>query len=136
MKYPGIGTAIWVRKNGKLLMGLRSNKTGKGTWCPPGGRVEMYETIEDCAIRETREEAAIEISDLQLMTSIENIWPEMETHFVTFYYVADWKSGEPIADPAEFTEWGWFDWKALPSPLFRPSQLLVDSGINPLEFKG
>lgn len=103
-------------------------------WCPPGGHVEMFETIEQCAIRETREEASIEIENVRLMRFIEDSTRTDGTHYVTFHFVADWKSGEPMPQRGETEEWYWFEWSGLPSPLFKPAQDLFDSGINPLEF--
>ena len=130
--HPRIGTAVWVRKDSKVLLGVRNSRTGTGTWCPPGGHLEMNEPTIECAIRETREEASIELENVKFITTVDNIWKEMGSHFVTLYYVADWKSGEPVPQPVEFDKWDWFSWENLPQPLFQPAQLFVDTGLNPL----
>lgn len=129
---PRVGTGVWIRKDGKVLMGLRNGKYGAGTWCPPGGHINMFETMIDCVRRETREEASIEIENIKFINALENIWREIGTHYITPFFVADWKSGEPIPQPEEFDRWEWFAWEGLPEPLFRPAQIFVDSGINPL----
>jgi len=46
-----------------VLMGMRKNKHGDGTWCFPGGHLEMHETPERCAIRETFEETGIQLNE-------------------------------------------------------------------------
>lgn len=131
---PKIGTAVWIRKDEKVLIGKRTGKpAGSGTWFPPGGHLEMNETLLECVIRETVEEATIEIQNIKFVTVNENIWKDMETHFVTIYFVADWKSGEPVPQPGEYSEWGWFTWDALPNPLFKPAEIFVETGLNPLE---
>ena len=136
-KYPLIGTAVWIRKDGKIMLAKRAKekRSGPGTWCPPGGHVEMFETIKECAIREVREEAGIEITNIKFMVYSEDPYRENETHYVTFHYVADWMSGEPQPHDGENEDWYWFAWNELPEPLFRPAQLFVDMGVNPLEIK-
>ena len=129
---PRVGTGVWIRKDGKVLLGERTGKYGTGTWTPPGGHIDMFETMRDCAIRETTEEAGIEIENVRLIATLDNIWDEMKTHYVTAYFVADWKSGEPIPRPGEIARWEWFEWNNLPTPLFRPAQIYVDTASNPI----
>ena len=41
-------------------------------------------------------------------------------------------AGEPERrEPDKCVRWAWFDWAALPTPLFAPVQHLVDSGFVP-----
>ncbi|MDR0860208.1 MAG: NUDIX domain-containing protein [Candidatus Peribacteria bacterium] len=56
--YPRIGVGTIIRKEGKVLLGQRSavGETGEGKWAFPGGRLEFYEDLIDCAKRETLEE--------------------------------------------------------------------------------
>jgi 8-oxo-dGTP diphosphatase len=137
-QYPLVGNAVWIRKDGKVMLAKRSvqKKAGAGTWCPTGGHLEMFETLEECAVRETLEESGVEIANIRLINFMEDPAPEFGTHYLTFHYVADWKSGEPRPQEGESEEWDWFEWNSLPSPLFRPVQFFVDLGINPLELKG
>lgn len=128
---PGIGVAVLIRKNGTVLLGIRTKKTGYGTRCPPGGGLEMNETLEQCAIREVREEASIEIENVRYKRFVEVMEPEHNSHFITFLFVADWKSGEPVPQPEEFSRFEWFDWDTLPEPRLFAFKLLVDAGINP-----
>ena len=46
MEKPGVGVAIIVRKDNKVLFGKRLKKFGKNTWHPPGGHIEIFESIE------------------------------------------------------------------------------------------
>ena len=137
-QYPLIGTAVWVQKEGKVLLSRRAKekRAGAGMWCPPGGHLEMFETIEACVTRETREEARIEIQNLRFIRYIEDPYRTDGTHYVTFHYAADWLSGEPLPQAGESEDWYWFPWGELPDPLFKPAKDFADTGINPLEFKG
>mgnify|MGYP001213425023 CR=1 FL=1 len=48
-----------IRRNGKVLLGLRNSKHGSGTWQFPGGHLEFGETPAECAVREAFEELGI-----------------------------------------------------------------------------
>ena len=62
----GIGaTTLVFNENKELLLNLRSDTN---TWGIPGGSMELYETIEETAIRELKEEAGIRADSLELVT--------------------------------------------------------------------
>jgi ADP-ribose pyrophosphatase YjhB (NUDIX family) len=50
--------------NGKILLCQRAIEPAKGKWTLPAGYLENGETIAECAIRETEEEAGAAITDL------------------------------------------------------------------------
>lgn len=61
----GIGATTLVFNDKKeLLLNLRSDTN---TWGIPGGSMELYETIEETAIRELKEEAGINVNELELV---------------------------------------------------------------------
>ena len=60
----GATTLVFNDKN-ELLLNLR---TDTNTWGIPGGSMELYETIEETAVRELKEEAGICAEELQLVT--------------------------------------------------------------------
>ena len=60
-----IGSTILVfNENKEVLLNLRSDTND---WGIPGGGKELNETLEECAIRELKEETNLETSDLQLV---------------------------------------------------------------------
>lgn len=62
----GIGaTTLVFNEKMELLLNLRSDTN---TWGIPGGSMELYETIEETAIRELKEEAGISANELELVT--------------------------------------------------------------------
>ena len=131
-----LGTAVWIRKEGKVMLSVRTKEKGFGTWCPPGGHVELRETLVECAIREVGEEAQVEIENLRFIDVTEDSDQRPGVLYLTFHYAADWKSGEPQALEGENGEWSWHSWDDLPGPFWRPADLFVKKNINPLEYKG
>ena len=61
------GCGVIVVKDGKVLVGTRKDN---GLVCGPGGHIEIGETPEDAAIRETREEFGINIANIIPVTLI------------------------------------------------------------------
>ena len=61
-----VGATILVfNDNNELLLNLRSDTND---WGIPGGGKELNESLEECAIRELKEETNLDISDLKLVT--------------------------------------------------------------------
>ena len=61
-----VGATILVfNENKELLLNLRSDTNN---WGIPGGGKELNETLEECAIRELKEETNLNTSDLELVT--------------------------------------------------------------------
>lgn len=60
----GATTLVFNDKN-EILLNLRSDTN---TWGIPGGSMELFETAEETAIRELKEEAGITADDLELVT--------------------------------------------------------------------
>lgn len=117
---PKVGIGVYIIKDGKLLLLKRKGAHGKGSWCPPGGHLEMGESFVACAKREAKEEAGIEIKNVKL-AGVTNDISNKETHYVTIAMIAQIKSGKPQnKEPEKATDFGWFDIKKLPSPLFLP----------------
>jgi 8-oxo-dGTP diphosphatase len=90
---PRVGCATVVMKEGKMLLGLRGHKDGKGLWVVPGGGVKPFEPIRDAAKREIKEETGLDINLLRCIGPYEIIDPP-ERHRVILYWMADYKSGE------------------------------------------
>ena len=58
-------TTLVFNKNNELLLNLRSDTND---WGIPGGGKELNETLEECAIRELKEETNLDITQLELVT--------------------------------------------------------------------
>ncbi|MEK7464164.1 MAG: NUDIX domain-containing protein [Patescibacteria group bacterium] len=118
IKYPKTGISVMVIKDGKVLLGKRKGSHGTGDYAFTGGKLEQGESFEDCAKRETREEAGIEINNVRFLRLLN--FKFYDKHFVDVGVVAEWKSGEPKAlEPEKCEGWAWYDLDNMPTPLFK-----------------
>lgn len=124
---PKVGVGVLVFKDGKILLGKRINTHGAGDFAGPGGHLEFGETFEECAIRETREEAGIEIKNLRVV-SLANLLFWEDKHYVDIGVVADWESGEPsVMEPDKCEGWNWYDPANLPTEAFPTEKIYLDA---------
>ncbi len=121
--FPQVGIGIMIRKNGKVLMHQRKNSHGSGEYAFPGGHLEKGESFANCARRETKEEAGIEIKNIKFQY-LANVKKYRDKHYVHIGLTADWRSGTPKnLEPEKGTEWFWADPQKLPKPLFEMCKL-------------
>ncbi|MCR5223928.1 MAG: NUDIX domain-containing protein [Bacilli bacterium] len=122
-----VGVSVIIIENNKVLLGHRSkNKedtggiVGRDTWTLPGGKQEFDETIQECAVRETKEECNLDVFDIKILTACDDVAPDK--HFVTITTIANHHSGDPVVmEPTKEDEWKWFDIDNLPDNLYPPT---------------
>lgn len=125
-EYPKTGIAVMIMKEGKVLLGKRKGAHGAGDFAFPGGKLEWWESFEDCAKREVREETGIEIHNIKFLRLLN--FKFYDKHFVDVGLIADWKSGEPkVLELEKSEEWAWYDLDNLPSPLFKGCESCVEA---------
>lgn len=129
---PRVGVSAIILKENKVLLGKRKNSHGAETWCFPGGHLDFWEKIEDCARRETMEETGIKIKNLRSGPYTNDLFEKEDKHYITLFIIADYESGEVrLMEPDKCEKWDWFEWDNLPQPLFLPVQNLLKLGFNP-----
>ena len=122
-QFPKIGIGVIIIKDNKVLLGKRKSSHGKYSWAPPGGHLEFNEQIEECAIRETKEETNLEIKNLRIGPITNDIHKDEDKHYVTIFVISEYKSGNvKLMEPEKCEQWEWFEWNNLPQPLFLPLQ--------------
>jgi 8-oxo-dGTP diphosphatase len=125
---PKIGVGVLVYKDGKILMGKRINISGHGQYAGPGGHLEFGETIEECAARETKEEANIEIENIKVISLATLLFDGSTRHYIDIGVVADWKAGEiQNLEPTKREDWAWYELDALPEPLYSMELRYIDA---------
>ncbi len=126
-KQARIGTGVMILKGGKVLLGKRLNSHGAGGFSFPGGRLEHMESIDECAIRETKEECGLHIKNLEFLCVIDKQVHAPE-HYVTLILKAEWESGEPeVLESNKCEGWGWYELDNLPEPMFDLSLAGIES---------
>lgn len=132
MQRPSIGLGILVKKEGKVLLLQRKNAHGEGSWCFPGGHIELFETVEQTAKREVLEESGVHIKNIKIIGLTNDFFEKEGKHYFTIFASADWESGEAtITEPEKTIQIGWFDWKKPPQPLFIPTNNLHKGNYFP-----
>lgn len=127
-----VGVSTLVNKGDRVLLVKRAHVHGENTWGPPSGHFKFGEAIEDCARRETREETGIEIENIKFRLITNDLFEKEQKHYITVWVDADYVSGEPtVGAPEEESAVDWFNWDALPTPLFLPLQHLVEGKTYP-----
>ncbi|NLD87833.1 MAG: NUDIX domain-containing protein [Clostridiales bacterium] len=101
------GTII-VRKIGKLrYILLIRNKSGRH-WSFPKGHVEIGETEEQTALRETREETGLEVSIRGDVEPVRVTYsPQKGVTKEVFYFLADYTHGDVQIQKEEISEFKW-----------------------------
>ena len=126
-KRPKACVGVMIFKDGKVLMGKRKGSHGNGEYSFTGGHIEFKESFECCAKRETLEEAGIEIDNIKFLC-IANIDRHESRQDMLLGLTADWESGEPrINEDEKIIDWDWYSLDNLPSPIFYPAEVLIDS---------
>ena len=128
----GVGVAVMLLNNNKILLGKRNqypNKAdselhGEGTWTMPGGKLRFGESFAAGAEREVFEETGLRIKSVEVISLSNDI--VKDAHFVTIGLLCRNFEGEAeIMEPEEIIEWKWFSLDQLPDPIFFPSEKII-----------
>lgn len=100
-----ITTLCTIYNDGKLLLGMKKRGFGEGRWNGFGGKLKDGETIEDSVIRETKEEANIDIKEMEKVGIIDFYFKKAgEIIEVNLFYCKNF-SGEPVETEEMRPEW-------------------------------
>lgn len=98
-------TLCLVTKGDQVLLGMKKRGFGAGRWNGFGGKVQEGETIVDAAIRETKEEAGIEVKNLTEVGVLEFVFPDnAQLHEVHIYTTNEFE-GTPVESEEMRPEW-------------------------------
>jgi NAD+ diphosphatase len=131
LAYPRLSPAVMVLvQRGDQLLLARGAHFPAGMFSALAGFVEPGETLEQCAVREVREEVGIAIANLRYFDS--QPWPFPNSLMVAYF--AEYAGGELRPDPAEIEAAGWFradGLPTLPGPISIARQL-IDAALSEL----
>lgn len=111
LAYPRLSPAVMVLvRDGRRLLLARSPHFKPGVYSALAGFVEPGETLEQCAVREVREEVGVDIAHLRYFAS--QPWPFPNSLMIAFF--ADYAGGAITPQPGEIEAADWFAPEALP----------------------
>lgn len=123
---PQVGVGAMIIRDGKVLLGRRKGAHGAGSYAWCGGHLEFGETLEQCAIREVREETGLGVRSLKLLC-VSNIIAYGQ-HYLDFEFITQVEPGDPqVCELDKIEGWAWYDIDNLPSPLFKAGELALKS---------
>lgn len=103
-----LATLCYVQKDNKTLMLYRNKKENdyhEGKWNGLGGKFELGESPEDCAIRELKEEAGLIVKNLIMKGFITFPLFDGKDDWHVFLFVIDRFEGELIDSPEGELKW-------------------------------
>ncbi|QZY00227.1 NUDIX domain-containing protein [Halobaculum rubrum] len=102
------GAGAWVRRDDGAALMVRHE--GESAWSEPGGKDEPGESIAEAAVRETREEAGVEV-DLRGLVMLHRVAvdaPDRPTLFrLIATFDADYVAGDPEPREGEIAAVRW-----------------------------
>lgn len=130
-----MGGGVVIRNpEGKILMGLRSNKDGNGLWCIPGGYMDKSDDgIKKAVFREAKEEAGLEHLTYNGLISIDDSQlNDNGRRHMNFGVLATTTEEPKVSKPDEISEWRWFGIDEIPesSQIYPPSRITIESYIS------
>jgi len=103
MKYMA---AALIIENNRILL-VNNTKHGSLRIEPPGGKKELDETLEECAVREVKEELGLDIAVKGLLGAYATESPEGP--FEVYMYFSKIKKGKPaVQEPDIISGYAWY----------------------------
>lgn len=99
-----VGAAVVTNRKGEVLIAQRRNEDMLGgLWEFPGGKQETGETIQQCIVRELKEELGINIETGDFLVTVKHAYSHFTMEMHTYF--AKIKSGRPR--PIECQDYRW-----------------------------
>jgi 8-oxo-dGTP diphosphatase len=97
---PVPAVSAFVFRDGSVLLVKRRDEPSRGLWSPPGGSLELGETVEEAAVRETLEETGVQVRPVGVAdvrsVILKDPGERIQWHYVLIGIHCEWVSGEPF----------------------------------------
>jgi ADP-ribose pyrophosphatase YjhB (NUDIX family) len=126
----GVGVLLVDADKGVLLT-LRERAPEAGCWSIVGGKVDFLERLEQCAVREAREEAGVEVELVRLLCVTDHVLPDEEQHWVAPAYLGRIVGGEARnCEPDKTREVRWFEFGSVPENLTITARNAIEAYVR------
>lgn len=128
-----VGCGVIIEKEGCILL---QHRTDEDSWCIPGGVMELGETFEEAAKRETLEETNLSVGKLELfgLYSGESCFAEYpnkdRVYSVQIIFKASSYTGELVQAGSESKQHRFFKKEDLPTNLNQRQQAFILDWAN------
>ncbi len=98
---PYVGIGIVVLRGDEVLLVQRAKPPVRHAWSIPGGAQEIGETVREAALRELKEETALDAEIIGLIDVVDGITRDEDDrvrfHYTLVDFAAEWRAGEAVA---------------------------------------
>ena len=131
--HPRVGVGVLlVDEHGRVLLTLRKLPPKAGCWSIVGGKLDYLETLQECAVRETREEVGLDVSIEALVCVTDHLLPQESQHWVSPAYLGRVLGGEAKnCEPQKTSQVRWFALADLPANLTMTARNAIDAYKRP-----
>jgi 8-oxo-dGTP diphosphatase len=126
----GVGVLLVDPKH-QVLLTLRKRAPEAGRWSIVGGKVDFLEKLEECALREAREEAGVEVELIRLLCITDHLLPAERQHWIAPAYLGRVISGEAQnCEPEKTEEVRWFALTNIPENLTMTARNAIEAYLR------
>lgn len=111
----------------KVLLIKRGGKPFKGCWAFPGGFMNMDETLEECVIRELKEETGLVVTEVKPIGSYSRVDRDPHGRTITIAYLIVVDEELPVKGQDDAKQARWWSLNELPELAFDHSKILNDT---------
>jgi len=130
--YTACNVIVLNKQNNQILLSVRLIGAGKGTYALPGGKMNEGESIWGCVARELREEVGLEFRQGYIVSDRQTNHPGFPKVRSIGVIATKWggelKKQSP--EPHAHSKWEWYAITDLPTPLFFPTERVIDDYLG------
>lgn len=127
-----VDIVLLQRSRRSVLLIQRKDDPFQGSWALPGGFLDEDEDLHEAAVRELREETAIEFAELSQFRAYGTPGRDPRGHTVSIVFVAETDGADAIAGD-DAADARWWDLDDLPELAFDHAEILSDVEESILE---
>jgi len=131
-KTPYTACNVIILQNNNVLLSERLIGSGKGTYALPGGKMHDGESIWGCVVRELREEVGLEFRKGFIVSDRQTNHPGFPQVRSIGVVATEWggelKKQNP--EPHAHGKWEWYAFTNLPTPIFFPTERVLDDYLG------